>query len=182
MNQQHTTITRVIESDISHALLSDLNDIFFSASGTQHFDSDAAKAAFRDRWLGSYLTVNPEETFIASSTNGRVVGYLVGALDDPARDPRHAALGYFAAFAPWTARYPAHLHVNVAMQYRSAGTGARLIEAFAAHARSKGAPGMHVVTGKGLRNVSFYLRNGFEGVAEAPWNNGTVVMLGRKLA
>lgn len=182
MNQQRVTIIRAVESGISHALLNDLDDIFFSASGTKHFDSDAAKAAFRERWLGSYFTVNPEETFIASSQGGRVAGYLVGALDDPARDPRHAALGYFAAFAPWTARYPAHLHVNVAAQDRSAGIGARLIEAFAAHARSKGAPGMHVVTGKGLRNVGFYLRNGFEWVAETPWNGGTVVMLGRKLA
>lgn len=161
--------------------MNDLNDIFFAASGTKNFDSDAAKTAFRERWLGSYLTVNTEETFIASSEGGRVAGYLVGALNDPARDPRHAALGYFATFATWTALYPAHLHVNVALQYRSAGIGARLIEAFAAHARSKGAPGMHVVTGKGLRNVDFYLRNGFESVAEAPWNSGTVVMLGRKL-
>ena len=181
MNQSDVSITRWAESEISHALLNDLTDIFFAASGTQQFASAAVKAAFRERWLGSYLSVNPNETFIAVGSDGRAAGYLVGALDDPATDPRHAALGYFHNFAPWTARYPAHLHINIAARYRSAGIGARLIETFAALARSYGAPVMQVVTGQGMRNVGFYMRNGFETIADAPWNSGTVVMLGRKL-
>ena len=55
-------------------------------------------------------------------------------------------------------------------------------EAFAAPERAKGSPGMHVVTGQGMRNVGFYRRNGFEEIAEAPWNGQTVVMLGRRLS
>ncbi len=181
MNQRSVIISRAAESGISHAVLCDLDEIFFSASGTQSFASGAAKAAFRERWFGSYLSLNPEETFIATSADGRGAGYLVGALDDPARDPRHAALGYFPAFAPLTAVYPAHLHINVAAQYRSAGIGARLIAAFATYASAKGAPGMHVVTGEGMRNVGFYLRNGFETVARTEWNSRSFVMLGRAL-
>lgn len=40
---------------------------------------------------------------------------------------------------------------------------------------------MHVVTGKGMRNVGFYERNGFAPLAEAEWNGKVVVMLGRAL-
>ncbi len=112
---------------------------------------------------------------------GNVVGYLVGALSDPAPDPRHADLGYFRAFADMTRLYPAHLHLNIAPQHRSAGLGARLIAAFAAHAAARGAEGMHVCTGKGMRNVGFYLTNGFTELAETDWNSRTIVMLGRRL-
>jgi GNAT superfamily N-acetyltransferase len=181
MNQQSVSISRVGESGISHALLCDLDDIFFSASGTQSFASEAAKAAFRERWFGSYLSLNKGETFIAVSADGRGVGYLVGALDDPAQDPRHAELGYFKSFAAWTARYPAHLHINIATQYRSSGIGARLVDAFVGHARSRCIPGVHVVTGEGMRNVGFYSRLGFAPLAKAPWNGRTVVMLGRHI-
>ncbi len=181
MNQNSITISRAAESGISHAVLCDLDDIFFSSSGTSAFSSDAEKAAFRDRWLGSYLTVNPDETFIATSADGRGIGYLVGALDDPAPDPRHAGLGYFSHFAPLTALYPAHLHINVAAQYRSAGIGARLIQAFLEHAGRRGIAGVHVVTGEGMRNVGFYARLGFARMAAASWNGHMVVMLARRI-
>ena len=58
-------------------------------------------------------------------------------------------------------RFPAHLHINLAAAFRSQGIGAQLIEAFAGHAKRAGAPGMHAVTGKGMRNVRFYIRCGF---------------------
>ncbi len=56
-----------------------------------------------------------------------------------------------------------------------------MVEAFAAHAKAHGCPGIHVVTGAGMRNVGFYVRNGFEPIAEAPWNGRQVMLLGRKL-
>ena len=179
MNQRTIRIVTWSSIVASHATIAGLDTIFYAASGTQTFPSDSARAAFRERWLGSYLTYEPSEAFLAIDRDGSVAGYLVGALRDPVLDQRHADLGYFQDFAHVTPRYPAHLHVNVASQYRSAGLGARLVEAFAAHAQARGAPGVHVVTGQGMRNVGFYLRNGFVEVAEAPWNGRTVVMLGR---
>ncbi len=181
MNQSSVTITRVSESGISHALSKDLDEIFFASSATSSFASDADKAAFRERWFGSYLFGNPEETFIALDTFGRGVGYIVGALDDPAQDPRYGDLAYLSRFAALTALYPAHLHINVAAQYRSMGIGERLVDAFLAHARGRGIPGVHVVTGEGMRNVGFYSRLGFEQLAASPWNGRTVVMLARRI-
>ena len=62
------------------------------------------------------------------------------------------------------------------------GCGARLSEGFAAHAAKAGAPGTHVVKGKGMRNIAFYLRNGFTVVQEVDWQGRALLMLGRRLA
>jgi GNAT superfamily N-acetyltransferase len=177
--QPITKVRGYLQVESSHAILGELSSIFFEASAVQHFESEAARAAFKHRWLGHYLDCHPREAFLAFTAEDRLIGYLVGGLADPALDAHQMQLGYFAAFATHTARYPAHLHLNVASQHRSRGVGRVLLEAFIGHARDNGAPGVHVVTGKGLRNVAFYERNGFVALAEAPWNGRTVVMLGR---
>lgn len=162
--------------------MSELDSIFFESSTIQEFASVEARVAFRNRWLGMYLSSHPSEAFLALGDVDTVAGYLVGALADPSLDDRYASLGYFRDFAPLTALYPAHLHLNVASQHRSEGIGTLLVEAFAAHAARRGAPGMHIVTGLGMRNVGFYLRNGFAQVAQTDWNGRTVVMLARRLS
>lgn len=174
-------ILRLTESDFSHAMEAKLDEIFFEASATQSFASPEARAAFRERWLGSYLTIDLDHSFVAVTSKGEAVGYLVGALADPARDPRYADLGYFRDFAHLTPNYPAHLHINVAAQHRSHGLGARLIDAFAVHARARNVPGMHICTGQGARNIRFYEANGFHELAQSGWNRRTIVMLGRRL-
>lgn len=164
------------------AALAAIDDIFFVSSATQSFTSDAERAAFRERWLGRYLTHFPQCCFVAVDPGDRVLGYVCGALDDPARDPRFSDIGYFSQLAAETARFPAHLHINLAPEARNRGTGGRLIEAFCAQARAQGAPGVHVVTSAASRNRSFYARSGFNHVVEADWNGHRIVLLGRTLA
>lgn len=167
--------------DEREKLGSEIDEIFFEASSVQSFADAAAREAFRWRWLGRYLVEEPEHAFVALTEEGNVVGYLVGSLRDPAARPKFSELSYFRDFANLTAEYPAHLHVNVARAWRSAGVGAHLVAAFAAHADRHGAVGMHIVTGVGLRNVRFYERLGFAAVGEAPYKGGRVVMLGARL-
>jgi len=113
---------------------------------------------------------------------GTVAGYLVGAVDDPAEQERFADIGYFRAeFRTLCRAFPAHLHINLAPAFRSKGLGARLIEAFAAYAAAAGAPGMHVVTAEGARNVRFYARCGLTERGATLWNGRRVVFLGRLL-
>jgi GNAT superfamily N-acetyltransferase len=119
---------------------------------------------------------------IAQSPEGAVVGYLVGALEDPAEQERFADIGYFrAAFRDLCRRYPAHLHINLAPAYRGRGIGACLIAAFAARAVAAGAPGFHVVTAKDARNVPFYRRCGLGVLGTTCWNRREVVFLGKAL-
>jgi GNAT superfamily N-acetyltransferase len=168
------------------AMPADIGDqvdaIFFASSGRSSFASPEDRAAFRERWLGRYLKGGSDVVLIADDRSGAVAGYLVGALDDPAGQERFADIDYFrGAFRDLCRRYPAHLHINLAAAARNRGIGARLIAAFAGYAAAAGAPGLHVVTAKGARNVRFYARCGFAEAGATSWNGREVVFLAKPL-
>jgi GNAT superfamily N-acetyltransferase len=156
-------------------------DAVFAETTRRTFADAQSRAAFRELWLGQYLLRDRDLVFVARDMTGAVAGYLVGALEDPARSDRYPGLGYFRDFAAVTPAYPAHLHINLTAAARGQGTGARLIEAFVAAARQRGSPGVHVVTGAAERNVGFYLRNGFHERARADWNGRPLLLLAREI-
>ncbi|CAN0028882.1 unnamed protein product, partial [Phaeothamnion confervicola] len=158
-NQREIDIFSFAKVESTYAIMKELDSIFFEASSVRTFASEATRTDFRERWLGSYLVLNPEESFLAVTAAGEVAGYVVGDLRDPAANPRYSTLGYFRDFAQLTPAYPAHLHMNVASQHRSRGLGARLIATFAAHAQAAGVPGIHVVTPAATRTLGFYRRH-----------------------
>lgn len=182
-SQKEIYILQLLELDrsVRAGLVTGIDRIFFEASGTKAFADDATRAAFRERWLGRYLTHDPQWFYVALAHTGEPLGYLAGCLDNPAVASRFADIGYFAILAPLTAQYPAHLHINLAPVARSLGIGSRLVERFAADAARTGVPGVHVVTGQGLRNVGFYRRNGFDREVPFAWQGRTLVFLGRTL-
>lgn len=158
-----------------------IDAIFFEASAVKSFAGPTERAAFHWLWLGRYLAEEPEHAFLAVAHVRGIVGYLVGSLEDPASREAFAGLGYFRTFSSLTARFPAHLHVNVASKVRGQRIGERLVAAFCAHCRAHGISGVHVVTGAGMRNVGFYARLGFREVASMDRHGGKVVMLARQL-
>ncbi len=153
-------------------LMPQIDAIFFESSNTKDFADDGARSAFRERWLGRYLANEPQFAYVALAGDGAPAGYLVGSLLEPVG---------FEAFADAAWEYPAHLHVNLAPQFRNRGIGARLIGVFATDALFAGAPGMHIITSADSRNVGFYTRNGFAEVARASIDGRELVFLGRKL-
>ena len=182
MPHEDCTIVRLGDDGLTSALVAQVDAIFFEASG-RTFALGPERTAFRERWLGRFLQGGTDVVLLAIDGRETVAGYLVGALDDPAQQPRFADISYFAGdFRDLCRRYPAHLHINLAPAFRNRGVGVQLIEAFAARASGAGAPGMHVVTGKQARNVSFYARCGFSQVGATVWNDGDIVFLGRNLS
>lgn len=173
-------LKRWCELEKRDELIADLDAIFFSASATQQFVSQSARDAFRERWLGRYLAHDAQWFYVALAEK-QAAGYLAGCLDDPARTPRFADIGYFAEFADLTRDYPAHLHINLDAEYRGDGLGGRLIERFVSDAGAAGATGVHVVTGSRSRNRSFYDRNGFVCLRELAEGPREMVFLGRRL-
>ena len=162
-------------------LLAQIDAIFFEASARPP-PPGPEREAFRERWLGRYLHGGTDVVLLALAGEHTVAGYLVGALEDPAEQERFVDIAYFRThFVELTRRFPAHLHVNLGEPFRGRGTGTLLVEAFAEVAQQAGAPGMHVVTGRGMRNVRFYERCGFVERGCAPWKGGEVVLLGRAL-
>jgi len=165
----------------NHDLLGQAEAIFWQTA-SRTFAPGPERDAFRERWLGRFMRGGSDVVLLAIAGETTVAGYLVGALEDPAQQERFADIGYFrGAFAHLTRRFPAHLHINLDAAFRGQGIGAQLIEAFAERARKAGAPGMHVVTGQGMRNVKFYERCGFVEHDTAPWNGGVIVFLGKAL-
>ncbi len=156
-----------------------IDDIFFSSSNTQSFESQAARLAFRERWLGRYLSYYPEHVYVALDARGGVIGYLAGCFDDPARTALFSDIAYFAELAQVTRRYPAHLHVNLAAPVRGSGVGSDLVRAFVATVAAAALPGVHVVTGRDARNVGFYNRLGFIERAGVTLKGYQLVFLGR---
>lgn len=159
----------------NEAALRDIDGIFFESSSVRSFEGDAARVAFRDRWLGRYLDKLPEHAFLAEC-GGKVVGYIVGAAQ---ADPMFDDIPSTRIFADLLPRFPAHLHINVASEMRSAGVGSRLIEAFLAHLRRLGVMGVHLVTGEGSRNIGFYQSNGFRIEASRATGDRVLVFMAR---
>lgn len=162
-------------------VLRDVRTIFYEASGTQSFASEAERHVFEERWLGRYLSHDAGLFHLLEMEGGRIAGYLAGSLDDPALAPRFRDIGYFEELAPLTARFPAHLHINLAPDVRSKGLGRRLISAFLEDCRTAGIAGCHVVTGRGVRNVRFYGANGFSEQGSVMWNGRELIFLAHAL-
>lgn len=176
-----TTIERWDTRADRDALTDAIEAVLFETSTTKSFTSTAERAAFRERWLGRYLEHDPSLVYVALLPHAGLSGYLVGCLEDPAVAPRFDDLAYFQAFAELTCAYPAHLHVNLTANSRNQGIGSALISAFARDAAQADASGMHVVTGRGMENVAFYLKNGFREEGAAAWNGKEILFLGRRL-
>ncbi len=162
-----------------------LDSIFFEASHTKTFESAGMRDAFRRRWLGRYLEARPDLAHILF-TGGRIapetlVGYVIGAHDDPALTDRYSDIGYFHLLADVTRRFPAHLHINLRNDMRAKGLGSALVACFVADVAAAGLPGVHIVTGAGLRNAEFYRRNGFTFEYTFEWKGKELVFLGRAL-
>jgi GNAT superfamily N-acetyltransferase len=181
MRDPSCRIVRLDRPEHHPELVTQVEAIFWETSA-RTFTPGPERDAFRERWLGRYMMGGCDLVLLALFGEKTVAGYLVGALENPAEQPRFADIGYFRSdFADLARRFPAHLHINLAPTFRSQGIGARLIETFAGHAKRAGAPGMHVVTGKDMRNVRFYLRCGFNERAIALSNGRKIVFLGREL-
>lgn len=177
---------RWCEIEASDRFSAALDAIFFEASHTKSFDTDASRAVFRRRWLGRYLDMRPDLAHLLFQGDTAVpealIGYVVGAHEDPARTSRYDDIGYFHLLSDVTRRFPAHLHINLHRDYRGRGLGGLLISRFVADVAAAGLPGVHVVTGAGLRNVGFYRQNGFDFVHRFVWNDKDLAFLGRTVA
>ncbi len=132
--------------------------------------------AFRERWLGRYLTHFPQYAFLALSPNRRRARLCGRQRRGPERSSRSSATSPISLL-------PGADATNIRLSststspsdWRGQGLGERLIETFCDAAREAGAPGVHVVTARGVRNVRFYEAIGF---AEA----GQTSIDGRELA
>ena len=177
--RQRVSIRRWTEIADRERLVPSIDEVFFEAALKKAFADQEERGSFRERWLGRYLEYDPQWAYLALDGD-TVAGYLVGSIDDPATTPRFSDIAV-AEFANFTAKYPAHLHVNLAPAYRNHGIGGRLIAAFVTDLARDKSPGLHVITGLSARNVAFYQRHGLVELARAKLGGHEVILLGKQL-
>jgi GNAT superfamily N-acetyltransferase len=161
--------------------LRDIDKIFFESSAKRDFCSEEEKQIFREVSLGRYLVRHRDSFFVALDDARRAVGYLAGCLENPTKLDHFNDIAYFRYIDDICQNYPAHLHVNVADQYRNRGLGTALVERFAEWAKLHSVERIQVVTSSGSRSIPFYRRLGFRELRTFPWTSVTSVCMGRKL-
>jgi len=158
--------------------------IFWETAHTTDFESDDERARFQWRYFGYYLEHAPEMTFVACDTD--VLGYICGVADTRGHRELYEIAPHVPVFDDLYDRYPAHLHINLTAAARGRGVGGQLLRAIEERARNYGAPGIHLVTSVGARNVSFYRKNGYTDAYDralnaAPGVDRDLLFLGKPL-
>jgi len=173
-------VRRLSASDIE-AAWPEIEAIFFASATRRDFADEAARRAFRAAWLDPYRAHWPDLIWIAREADGAVAGFLAGCRDSRAARSVLDRQPDFPLFADLFDLYPAHFHVNCRAERRGRGIGAALVAAFVAHCRTCIAPGVHLVTAAGARNVSFYRRQGFDREIARKAGDRALLFLGRRL-
>lgn len=142
-----------------------------------------------------YVSRHPELAFVVETDDSRVAGYVVGTPDTEAfeawfrRDwwPRFAdryprppqrrtreddVVGYAydraPGTSPYSAEYPAHLHIDLLPELQGQRWGTVLIERLKLALREKGVPGLHLIAGADNAGaLAFYPRVGFTALDSA---------------
>jgi ribosomal protein S18 acetylase RimI-like enzyme len=160
-------------------------------------------------WVGPYLALEPELSFVAADDRGPA-GYVLGAADTaafevaceeawwPARRARYPEPPATGQLSPeqelhrWIhhppptpeevlAEYPAHLHIDLHPRAQGHGVGRRLMDTLGSALRARHVAGVHLgVDAANHRAIGFYTHLGFELIG--PDHDGSVGLLyGRRL-
>lgn len=116
----------------------------------------AEREAFAEHWVGPYRKLRPDWTWVVVMDR-RVVGYLTGCPDTLAFEderqrvfkPSPDSREFFSPAVRlklWT-EHPAHLHMNIAAEYRGLGAGAALLQEYFKELRRAGVASAHLICG-----------------------------------
>ena len=155
--------------DLKKDIHKSVRDIFFLSTSKKEFASEDHKEEFFNKWCGDYLRKYPETFFLAFDSNGKLLGYLSGALDtlETLKTLRVPGVIHFSHLYE---KYPAHLHINFHPEARGMGLGSLLVNHFCQFLIDRKIKGVHLITSKEAKNVSFYERLGFN--ATESFNQG----------
>jgi len=170
-----------IDVRLRNEMARQMDDVFFTSAGPAHFADASERRDFHSTWLGSYREAFPSLCLIAV-LDDRVTGYLVGSLEPPASEAGFKGQFHVSVFRDHWARFPAHLHINVAPEARSRRVGEKLVDDFAVRAGAAGCLGVHIVTGAAARNAGFYRKCGFSFEVRRQALERDLLFMGRPLA
>ncbi len=157
-----------------------IREIFFVSASRKDFRDESERERFFQKWTEYYFSEHPRFVYTASDQQGLIIGYLTGCPDS------HQALSHYkdqissySLFGDLFARFPAHLHINLAESARGKGVGSTLIKAFIRDL--SGCLGVHIVTSPNQRNVEFYRKNAFTFEVVREFGGNKYLFMGRSL-
>tara|TARA_B100000686_G_scaffold296202_1_gene327628 strand:+ start:999 stop:1544 length:546 start_codon:yes stop_codon:yes gene_type:complete len=176
-----TYITRLSEEFERQRATDGVRKVFAltSTNGSSLVGSEVENFFFH--WAGWYMENFPEQTLLMWGPEKKIIGYLVGCLDSASAGELFKNIFYYKKFAHWYTEYPSHLHVNCHPKYQGGGHGEALVEKFGRDAQVAGTRGLHVVTGSGARNRTFYERLKFRECDQKLIDGRSLVLLGKYL-
>ncbi len=156
----------------------ELTEIFFESSTKKDFKDEEERRAFHWKYLGYYLSTYPQYAWVALDKG--VLGYLVGT---PVSDTSElvSLQPHLAAFKEFYSDYPAHLHINCHARSRGLGIGTLLTLKFIEQLQNEKCKGLHIMTGVGSANCSFYRKLGFDFEQEKPFGTAAIYFMGKSL-
>lgn len=160
-------------------VMAQVREIFFESSARKEFKDEAEKEAFFEKYLGFYLRTYPELAWVAIGE--KVLGYLVAA--PQSLDPELLSLQpHMKTFEKLFNDYPAHLHINCHHESRGLGVGAQLIETLVEKLKQQSISGLHIMTGPGSANRSFYKKLGFDFESQLDFSGSPILFMGKRLS
>ncbi|MFW5785996.1 MAG: GNAT family N-acetyltransferase [bacterium] len=154
--------------------------VFWETASRTSFASAAELRAYRRMYFDYYWYAAPELFLPATRPDDAtarpetsewnpaveaqvVIGYVCAVADTRSHPELYQLAPHLSLFDDLYDEFPAHLHINLTAAGRGVGLGSRLIEVLEDRLQQADleAPGLHLVTSEGARNVSFYRRNGF---------------------
>ena len=156
----------------SHNKNKEIREIFLETTNLDFTYS--REEDFFYKWCGQYIENSPDYFFIAT-INDKIVGYICG-------DTTPSQNQIIDAFSKHYIDYPAHLHINLRLEYQNKGYGSLLIGHLLSIFDAQKAPGTHIITENDNLNNRFYLRHNFKKIDFTIIDNKNLVFMGRPVS
>jgi ribosomal protein S18 acetylase RimI-like enzyme len=160
-SQKSVKIWRWCDLESTADPLEQTKEIFFATSARKSFADSAEREAFFEKWTSYYLAEEPQRVYLASSSEGEVLGYLMGCLSTSEAHSLKEKVPSQFLFPELVKEFPAHLHINVAPKAQGQSIGKALMLALFEDLETRSVKGVHIVTSPEAANVRFYRRLGF---------------------
>ena len=163
---------------------SQIEEVFFLCSSRTDFKNQKEKGEFLEKWTGYYWKSEISNIYIAlNKKDQNVLGYLMGCPNScQALDFYSDKNKSYAVFEDLFTKFPAHLHINCHPVSQGMGVGQLLIQKFFHDLKFQNVQGVHIITSKEARNVSFYQRMGMDYSELRTWKGHELYFMGKTLA
>ena len=155
-------------------------EIFFESSTRKAFKNDIDKAEFQWKYLDFYQEYFSDYFFVAHKDEN-VLGYIAGSPITNGLNDLWKCLPHLELFHDLYEAYPAHLHINLGAMSRGLGVGSELLKKLEFQLKDDGISGIHLITSKDARNVTFYLKNNYTYQVERSYQSHPLLFMAKSL-